>query len=117
DSCGNARRFSRIARGLSRTKPVVAVKSGGAARAYPADEVDLPPETFEALVEQTGIIRVDTLAQQLGVARLLACQPLPKGDRVALVGNGGGSLARSEERRVGKECRCRWWPYHEKKTR
>src|SRR5688572_33272459 len=23
--------------------------------------------------------------------------------------------ARSEERRVGKECRSRWWPYHEKK--
>src|SRR5689334_7927615 len=23
--------------------------------------------------------------------------------------------ARSEERRVGKECRCRWSPYHEKK--
>src|SRR5437764_7648611 len=22
---------------------------------------------------------------------------------------------RSEERRVGKECRCRWWPYREKK--
>src|SRR5438034_9390110 len=22
---------------------------------------------------------------------------------------------RSEERRVGKECRARWWPYHEKK--
>src|SRR5689334_4121882 len=21
-------------------------------------------------------------------------------------------LARSEERRVGKECRSRWWPYH-----
>src|SRR5438445_10571547 len=21
---------------------------------------------------------------------------------------------RSEERRVGKECRSRWWPYHEK---
>ncbi|MFS8586750.1 MAG: GNAT family N-acetyltransferase, partial [Acidimicrobiia bacterium] len=93
ESFGNARKFSRIARSLSRTKPIVAVKSGGAARAYPADEVDLPPETFEALVEQTGIIRVDTLAQQLGVARLLACQPLPKGDRVALVGNGGGSLA------------------------
>src|SRR5438094_3311038 len=24
---------------------------------------------------------------------------------------------RSEERRVGKECRCRWWAYHEKKKR
>src|SRR5688572_33492602 len=23
---------------------------------------------------------------------------------------------RSEERRVGKECRCRWSPYHEKKN-
>src|SRR5438445_12246063 len=33
---------------------------------------------------------------------------------------GGGSRprldrARSEERRVGKECRSRWWPDHEKK--
>ena len=24
----------------------------------------------------------------------------------------GGDLARSEERRVGKECRSRWSPYH-----
>src|SRR5689334_23653192 len=24
---------------------------------------------------------------------------------------------RSEERRVGKECRARWWPEHEKKKR
>src|SRR5262245_66019972 len=24
-------------------------------------------------------------------------------------------VVRSEERRVGKECRSRWWPYHEKK--
>src|SRR2546430_9861989 len=23
-----------------------------------------------------------------------------------------GNLVRSEERRVGKECRSRWWPYH-----
>src|SRR5947208_10326605 len=27
----------------------------------------------------------------------------------------GHARDRSEERRVGKECRCRWWPYHEKK--
>src|SRR5690348_17984412 len=24
---------------------------------------------------------------------------------------------RSEERRVGKECRSRWWPYHQKKKK
>src|SRR5438105_12663568 len=27
------------------------------------------------------------------------------------------SQHRSEERRVGKECRSRWWPYHEKKKK
>src|SRR5215471_19897917 len=32
------------------------------------------------------------------------------GDASALAGRG-----RSEERRVGKECRSRWSPYHEKK--
>ena len=35
------------------------------------------------------------------------------GDQVVLVVNGGGySSVRSEERRVGKECRSRWSPYH-----
>src|SRR5687767_15575732 len=27
----------------------------------------------------------------------------------------GVRIVRSEERRVGKECRCRWSPYHEKR--
>jgi acyl-CoA synthetase (NDP forming)/RimJ/RimL family protein N-acetyltransferase len=93
ESFGNARKFGRIARALSRTKPIVAVHSGGAARAYPTEGGDLVAETLHALIEQTGIIRVDTLAQQLDVARVLACQPLPAGNRVALVGNGGGSLS------------------------
>jgi acyl-CoA synthetase (NDP forming)/GNAT superfamily N-acetyltransferase len=121
ESFGNARKFSRIARELGRTKPIVAVKSQGAARAYPTDggpETEptgeggaraarseaaragsMPrrdaahPAAVDALLEQTGVVRVDTLAQLLDVARVLACQPLPDGDRVALVGNGGGSLA------------------------
>jgi acyl-CoA synthetase (NDP forming) len=63
------------------------------ARAYPSEGGGLAADTLHALVEQTGIIRVDTLSQQLDVARVLACQPLPAGGRVALVGNGGGSLA------------------------
>src|SRR6266536_6167856 len=29
----------------------------------------------------------------------------------------GNASRRSEERRVGKECRSRWSPYHKKKTR
>src|SRR5712672_3927581 len=30
-------------------------------------------------------------------------------------GRSGRDRGRSEERRVGKECRSRWWPYHSKK--
>ncbi|MGH9290514.1 MAG: GNAT family N-acetyltransferase [Acidimicrobiales bacterium] len=93
ESFGNARKFSRIARELGRTKPIVAVKSRGAARAYPADGAEAYPGAVEALLEQTGVVRVDTLSQLLDVGRVLVCQPLPDGNRVALVGNGGGSLA------------------------
>ena len=35
-----------------------------------------------------------------------------KGEIVALIGANGAGKTRSEERRVGKECRSRWSPYH-----
>jgi acyl-CoA synthetase (NDP forming)/RimJ/RimL family protein N-acetyltransferase len=95
ESFGNPRKFGRIARRLSRVKPVVAVQSGRSARAYPEEgdgAASLTPATVEALLRQTGIIRVDTLGQSLDVARVLAGQPLPAGPRVAVVGNAGGSL-------------------------
>src|SRR5437899_11664648 len=34
-----------------------------------------------------------------------------------VIGVGANPYARSEERRVGKKCRCRWWPYQYKKTK
>ena len=34
------------------------------------------------------------------------------GDARVLLFNDGEILTRSEERRVGKECRSRWSPYH-----
>jgi acyl-CoA synthetase (NDP forming)/GNAT superfamily N-acetyltransferase len=97
ESFGNPRKFSRIARALARTKPVVAVKSGVSVRAYPddmarADEA-IPAGTAGALLRQTGVIHVDTLGRLIDVARVLAAGPeLPAGPRVAVVGNGGGSL-------------------------
>ena len=35
-----------------------------------------------------------------------------EGEIHALVGENGAGKSRSEERRVGKECRSRWSPYH-----
>ncbi len=81
ESFGNARHFSRLARRLSRVKPVVAVKSGGFA-----------DPTEEALLRQTGVIRVPSVPGLLETARLLVSQPLPAGRRVAILGNAGGSL-------------------------
>src|SRR5690348_17626626 len=36
---------------------------------------------------------------------------IPAGTRVGIVGPSGGGKSRSEERRVGKECRSRWAAY------
>ena len=89
ESFGNPRKFARLARRLARTKPVVAVKSGrsGGVPALAARSVPLPEHSVQALFESAGVIRVDTVAQLFDVAGLLAHQPLPTGDRVAVVGN------------------------------
>jgi acyl-CoA synthetase (NDP forming)/RimJ/RimL family protein N-acetyltransferase len=91
ESFGNARHFSRIARRLSRAKPVVAVKAG---RLPGAPAPSRPPDpSDDALLRQTGVIRVPTLPALLDTTRLLVSQPLPAGARVAVLGNAGGSLA------------------------
>jgi acyl-CoA synthetase (NDP forming)/RimJ/RimL family protein N-acetyltransferase len=89
ESFGNARHFSRLARRLTRAKPVVAVKAAWSPGAPPPSAL----HTDEVLLRQTGVIRVPTLPDLLDAARLLVHQPLPAGRRVAVVGNAGGSLA------------------------
>ena len=95
ESFGNPRTFSRLARRISRRKPIVVVKAGRTAagsRAVSAHTGALasPEGPVDALFRQTGVIRVDSLEQLLDVAQALALQPLPAGRRVAIVGNAGG---------------------------
>jgi hypothetical protein len=48
-------------------------------------------------------------------ALLTACNEAPVGEAVVdqpAIDPYGNELGRSEERRVGKECRSRWSPYH-----
>ncbi|SDY14210.1 Acyl-CoA synthetase (NDP forming) [Modestobacter sp. DSM 44400] len=90
ESFGNPRKFARLARRIGRTKPVVAVKSGRHVRmtaGLAGTSVSVPEQSVAALFASAGVIRVDTLAQLFDVGTLLAHQPLPAGDRVAIVGN------------------------------
>lgn len=90
ESFGNPRKFARLARTVGRTKPVVAVKSGRHGQVAPGlagTSVAVPEQSVGALFASAGVIRVETVAQLFDVGTLLAHQPLPPGDRVAVVGN------------------------------
>jgi acetyl coenzyme A synthetase (ADP forming)-like protein len=96
ESFGNPRRFARIARRVSATKPIVAVKSGrspAGARATSSHTgalISASDVTVDALFAQAGVIRAETMHELFDVASLLSAQALPRGSRVAIVTNGGG---------------------------
>jgi acyl-CoA synthetase (NDP forming)/RimJ/RimL family protein N-acetyltransferase len=91
ESLGNPRKFARLARMVAAEKPVVAVKSGRSTQGVPLGHTvrvtDTPVAALDAMFRQSGVIRVDTLAEMFDVAQALALQPLPAGPRVAVVGN------------------------------
>lgn len=95
ESFGNPKKFSRIARRISPGKPIIAVKSGrskSGERAVASHTGALAgsDRIVDAMFKQTGVIRTDTLEEMFDVAALLANQPVPRGNRVAILTNAGG---------------------------
>ena len=96
ESFGNPRKFARVARRVRPRKPFLAVKSGRSAAGARATSshtgalLAASDVTVDALFEQAGVIRTDTMHELFDVASLLSAQPVPRGDRVAIVTNGGG---------------------------
>ncbi|NOZ78250.1 MAG: GNAT family N-acetyltransferase [Acidobacteria bacterium] len=95
ETFGNPRKFARIARRFAHRKPILCVKSARSA----AGQVAASGRTrgtfgseleVEALFRQAGIIRAETLDEMFDVAVLLTHQPLPRGNRVAIVCNSRG---------------------------
>ena len=87
ESFGNPRKFARLARELSRSKPLIAVKSGRSAvgrRAASSHTAALASsdDAVAALFHQTGVIRVDTIEELFDVAQVVEAQPLAPGLRV-----------------------------------
>ncbi|MFD9595028.1 GNAT family N-acetyltransferase [Kitasatospora sp. NPDC059973] len=93
ESFGNPRKFTRIARRLAAVKPIVVVKGARhtgslpPGHAIPVTASGLRDATVDALFEQAGVTRVETITELYDTGELLALQPLPPGDRVAVVGN------------------------------
>src|SRR5690606_24591813 len=91
ESIGNPRKFSRIARRVSRRKPIIAVRSGRTTQGVPMGHavraIAAPRQAVDAMFRQAGVIQVDTLDEMFDVAQLLAHQPLPRGNRIGVVGN------------------------------
>ncbi|MGD0476682.1 MAG: GNAT family N-acetyltransferase [Nitrososphaerales archaeon] len=97
ESFGDPRRFARLAKRVTRKKPIVAVKSGRSAAGFRATQshtgalVAASDVTVDALFRESGVIRTDSLDEMFDVAALLSTQPVPKGNRVAIITNAGGA--------------------------
>ena len=95
ESFGNPRRFTRLAKRISATKPIVAVKSGrtaAGARAATSHTGSLAggERAVEALLRQCGVVRAESIGDMLDLVAAFSRCPLPAGNRVAILTNAGG---------------------------
>ncbi len=95
ESFGNPRRFTEIAKRVTRKKPILIVKSGRTAEGARAASSHTgamagTDVTVSAFLDQCGVLRADTIDELFDVARALDRCPLPSGHRVAIVTNAGG---------------------------
>jgi acyl-CoA synthetase (NDP forming)/GNAT superfamily N-acetyltransferase len=97
ESFGNPRKFAVTARRVAQRMPVLAVAGGRSPAGHRAAShtaaAATPLITQEALFEQAGVIATRSLGELVDSAALLACQPRPAGNRVAIVANTGGAGA------------------------
>lgn len=91
ESFGNPRKFSRIVRRLARKKPVVVSRSHGMGRRIPPGHstrtTEAPHGTVPSMLRQSGAIETDSYAALMDILQVLACQPVPAGPRVTVLGN------------------------------
>ena len=106
ESFGNPRKFSRIARRLTRKKPIIAVKAGrsevgGRAATSHTGALAGSDIAVDALFRQAGVIRANTIEEMFNVAKNLAHQPLPQGPRLAILTNAGGPGVLAADAAIG----------------
>jgi len=94
----DGQRFVDVAASVYRTKPVVMLKAGLTAAGTQAVASHTGAlagnnDAYVAACHRAGVVMVRSLQEQNDVAMALATQPLPRGNRVALLTNAGGPAA------------------------
>lgn len=89
------KRFIEVARKVVRKKPIIAIKSGttdAGIRAVSSHTGSLAGSdtAFSAAFKKAGIIRANTLEELFNLILAFSFQPIPKGNRILIVTNGGG---------------------------
>ncbi len=95
ESIGSGDEFIRVAESVATVKPVVILKAGttsAGSKAASSHTGALAGQdiAYGAAFKRAGVIRADTFEGLFDLATALAMQPLPKGDRVAIITNAGG---------------------------
>jgi acetate---CoA ligase (ADP-forming) len=91
----DGRKFVDTVSMVTEEKPVIAVKAGVSpegAKAASSHTGALAgsDEAYNAILKQSGVLRVESIIDLFDYARAFARQPLPRGNRVAIITNGGG---------------------------
>lgn len=94
ESVTHARKFMSAARAAARSKPVIVVKAGrsaeGAALALAHTGAPAGPDAvYDAAFRRAGMLRVHGLAELFEAVEILSSPTLPRGDRLAVLTNGG----------------------------
>ncbi len=89
------RDFFRVAREVSKTKPIVAFYVGGSESGKKAalshtGAMAGPDPLYSGIFKQAGIIRAATIEELFDLCFVLGSQPLPKGDKIAILTHSGG---------------------------
>ncbi len=95
ENFGNPMNFVRIAREVTKTKPVIAVKAGrseagGRATASHTGSLGGSDLAAEAVFHQTGVLRANSIEELFDFTMAFSLQPLPQGNRVAVISDAGG---------------------------
>jgi acetyltransferase len=91
----DARRFLSSLRAAARMKPVILMKvgrhpAGSRAAVSHTGAIVGSDDVFEAVVKRAGVVRVRSVGQLVAAAQALSSHVRPRGNRLAVVTNGGG---------------------------